>query len=126
MVAGRPGRITSGGGVRNHPVGRGVFSYVLVRQPRYDERMELAVMEYRPHAYPAMEDAVLGALHEGAGRIVMDLDTIAALDTETLRGLILLLRRARSIGGEVALRSSRADVLQTLSTTALDRVFSLL
>ena len=73
-----------------------------------------------------MEAAVLEALEDGADRIVMDLDTIALLDTEALRGLILLLRRARSIGGEVALRSSRADVLQTLSATALDRVFLLL
>jgi anti-anti-sigma factor len=72
-----------------------------------------------------MEAAVLGALKEGAGQIVIDLDAIAFLDAQALRGLILLLRRARSVGGEVALRSSRADVLHTLTATALDRVFSL-
>jgi anti-anti-sigma factor len=62
-------------------------------------------------------------LQEGAERIVLDLDAVAVLDTKALRGLISLLRRARSTGGEIALRSSRTDVLGTLSVTALDRVF---
>jgi anti-anti-sigma factor len=79
---------------------------------------------YRPQAYPEVETAVLDMLNKGAGPIVLDLDAVAALDTEALRGLIRLLRRARSAGGDIALRSSRADLLRTLSVTALDRVFA--
>jgi|HubBroStandDraft_4_1064222.scaffolds.fasta_scaffold00870_6 anti-anti-sigma factor len=84
------------------------------------------VIEYRPEAYPEVEAAVLGDLEEGAGQVVLDLDSVAVLDTQALRGLISLLRRARSMGGDIVLRSSRTDVLRTLSVTALDRVFPVL
>jgi anti-anti-sigma factor len=87
---------------------------------------EPLVIEYRPEVYPEVEATVFGALQEGAERIVLDLDAVAVLDTKALRGLISLLRRARSTGGEIALRSSRTDVLGTLSVTALDRVFPVL
>jgi len=83
-----------------------------------------STIEYRPHAYPQVEAAVLDSLRKGAEPIVLDLDSVVALDTQALRGLIKLLRQARSAGGDIALRSSRADVLRTLSVTALDRVFA--
>ena len=47
------------------------------------------------------------------------------LDTEGLRGLIALLRRARLKGAQIALRSSREEILRTLSVTGLDRVFTI-
>ena len=85
--------------------------------------MDSLVIEYRPQAYAGLEAAVLAAIREGTNRVVLDLDGVAVLDTQALRGLIALLRRARAAGGELALRASRADVLRTLSVTALDRVF---
>ncbi|MEO6836001.1 MAG: STAS domain-containing protein [Candidatus Tumulicola sp.] len=88
--------------------------------------MKFVAVEYHPQAYPAVEAAVLAALSDGAERVVLDLDSVAVLDSGALRGLILLLRRVRSAGGELALRSNRADVLRTLSVTALDRVFPIL
>jgi anti-sigma B factor antagonist len=81
------------------------------------------VVEYRLQQYPALEAEVLAALEAGATRVVLDLDNIETLDTQALRGLISLLRRARSAGGGLALRTSRRDLLRTLSVTALDRVF---
>jgi anti-sigma B factor antagonist len=86
--------------------------------------MEPVIIQYRPRDYPALEATVLSLLEEGAARVVLDLDAVGVLDTEAIRGLISLLRRARAAGGELALRSTRADVLRTLSVTALDRVFS--
>jgi anti-anti-sigma factor len=87
--------------------------------------MESVTIEYRPKAYPALEAAVQTALENGAGRVVLNLDSLDSLDTEGVRGLISLLRHARSVGGDVALRSSKPDVLRTLSVTALDRIFAL-
>lgn len=81
------------------------------------------VVEYRLQEYAAFEAAVLAALEAGASRVVLDLDSIETLDTRALRGLISLLRRVRSAGGELALRTSRPDLLRTLSVTALDRIF---
>ena len=92
---------------------------------RSQQCMESLVIEYRPQAYPEVEAAVLSAVEQGAARVVLDLDSVVVLDTEALRGLISLLRRVRSSGGDLALRSSRPDVLRTLSVTALDRVFTL-
>jgi len=46
------------------------------------------------------------------------------LDTEALRDLISVLRRARLKGAQIALRSSRDEILRTLSVTGLDRVFA--
>ena len=85
--------------------------------------MEQVILQYRPRDYPGLESAVLSALESGAARVVLDLDAVDVLDTQALRGLISLLRRVRAAGGELALRSARADVLRTLSVTALDRVF---
>jgi len=85
--------------------------------------MESVIIQYRPREYPVLESAVLAAFDEGASRVVLDLDAVAVLDTDAIRGLISLLRRSRAAGGELALRSTRADVLRTLSVTALDRVF---
>jgi len=83
------------------------------------------MIEYRPQAYPALEAAVLTALEGGAARVVLNLDALDALDTEGVRGLITLLRCTRAIGGELALRSSKPDVLRTLQVTALDRIFAM-
>jgi len=93
---------------------------------RAEKKLESAAIEYRPQAYCETEAALLGKLREGAGHAVLDLDGIATLDTNALRGLISLLRRVRSAGGEIVLRSGRTDVRRTLSVTGLDRVFAVL
>jgi len=87
--------------------------------------MESLYIDYQPHAYPALETAVLGALEDGVDRVVIDLDSLDALDTDGVRGLITLLRRARTAGGQLALRSSKPEVRRTLSVTALDRIFEM-
>jgi anti-sigma B factor antagonist len=87
--------------------------------------MESVVIEYRPYAYEAVEKAVLHALEGGADRVILDLDALDALDTQGVRGLITLLRRARAAGGELALTSLKPDVRRTLQVTALDRIFLL-
>ncbi|MGA8533635.1 MAG: STAS domain-containing protein [Candidatus Tumulicola sp.] len=85
--------------------------------------MESIVIEYRPNAYPVVEAAVLTALEDGESRVILDLDSLDSLDTEGVRGLITLLRRARSVGRELALSSTKIEVRRTLQVTALDRIF---
>jgi anti-sigma B factor antagonist len=87
--------------------------------------MEPVVIEYRLPAHAAIEAAVLAAFEGGASRVVLDLDAVDTLDHQIVRGLIALLRRVRASGGELALRSNRADVARTLSVTGLDRVFTI-
>jgi anti-anti-sigma factor len=83
------------------------------------------VLSYHPGGLPALEAAALQAFASGAKRVIVDLDSISTLDASAVRGLIGMLRRAREHGGDVALRASRADVLRTLSVTALDRIFAI-
>lgn len=87
--------------------------------------MKPTVIAYRPHAYPAVEAAVLAEFQTGTSHVVLDLDLLDSLDAEGVRGLISLLRRSRAVGGELALHSSRPEVLRTLSVTALDKIFPL-
>jgi len=90
------------------------------------KRMDHVTIEYRPRNIAALETAILEALREGAERVVLDLDSVASLDSAALRELITLLRRARESGGDLALRTTQPDVLRTLSVTALDHVFPVL
>jgi len=86
----------------------------------------VVVIEYRPDAIPTLESAVLAALGEGAGQVVLDLDAVETLDTEGVRGLIKLLRSSRAAGGELALSVSKPGVRRTLAVTALDRLFPMI
>ena len=93
-----------------------------VRPP--ERSVEDASIEYLPQNYPAVEAAVDAALRQGKERVVLNLDTVAVLDTEVLRGLISVLRRARLKGAQIALQASQAEILRTLSVTGLDQVFT--
>ncbi|HTV91380.1 MAG TPA: STAS domain-containing protein [Verrucomicrobiae bacterium] len=78
---------------------------------------------YRPDALDRITRETLAAFEEGAPRVVLDLDALARLDTDGVRGLILLLRRSREVGGEVALKVTRPELIRSLSVMALDRLF---
>jgi anti-anti-sigma regulatory factor len=87
--------------------------------------MDFVRFEYRPQALPQLQAAVLAALEAGAERVVLDLDSLSALDDEATRGLITLLRRSRDIGGEIALSVNRPELRTELLSMALDRLFPL-
>jgi len=78
---------------------------------------------YRPDALDRITREALAAFEDGAPRVVLDLDALARLDTDGVRGLILLLRRSREVGGEVALKVTRPELIRSLSVMALDRLF---
>ena len=87
--------------------------------------MQPVLFEYRPDRLPAIQAAVMSAFEAGAPRVVLNLDPLERLDSEGVRGLILLLRRSREIGGELALQVTRAEIVRSLQVTALDRLFPL-
>ena len=89
--------------------------------------METVVLDYHTADLAATEKSVQDALDLGVGRVILNLDSLSTLDADGVRGLIEILRSTRSPGsGEIALQSSKADVLRTLSVTALDRLFPVL
>ena len=80
-------------------------------------------MSYRPEALSELLATLLAAFEGGVERVVLDLDPLAHLDAEGVRGLITLLRRSREVGGAIALHTSRSDISRSLSLMALDRLF---
>ena len=89
------------------------------------QTMKAPIFEYVFNERSALQARVLSALEAGAGRVVVDLNRLSHLDTEDVRELIVLLRRSRQVGGDVALRALQPDVLRSLQSMALDRVFSM-
>ncbi len=85
--------------------------------------MQTLVLDYQPQALEAIQERVLDAFAAGASRVVLNLDALNRLDTDGVRGLILLLRRARDVGGEIALSVSRPELRRSLQVMALDRLF---
>ena len=75
-------------------------------------------------ALAVLKAGVTNALREG-GRCIVDLDAIPILDSKVISTLIATLREVRETGGEIALGIARKDLLETLSVTGLDRVFSI-
>ncbi len=89
--------------------------------------METVVLDYHTADLPGTEKSVQDALDTGAMRVVLNLDCLSVLDADGVRGLIEILRRSRTAGsGDLALRSTKPEVLRTLSVTALDRLFTVL
>ncbi|HTU70316.1 MAG TPA: STAS domain-containing protein [Candidatus Baltobacteraceae bacterium] len=85
--------------------------------------MHPPTLVYRPDTLDSVRSTMLAAFADGAHRVVLDLDTLTRLDTEGVRGLITLLRRSREVGGELALKVTRPELLRSLQVMALDRLF---
>jgi len=74
-------------------------------------------------AVEQLEEEMVGAVRKGDGNIVLAVDAVGSFDNIAIRAIITLLRRVRERGGDVSLRTSRPDVIRTLSVTGLDQVF---
>ena len=78
---------------------------------------------YQPSQLDSLVDQVVAAFADGAPEIVLDLDSLTRLDTDGVRGLILLLRRSRESAGEIVLKVTRPEIVRSLHVMALDRLF---
>ncbi len=74
-------------------------------------------------ALGSLRTAARQAVSSGAKTIRVDIDELAALDSAVIATLILLLRAARDGGASVVLRASRENIVGTLQTAALDKIF---
>jgi len=88
--------------------------------------MDSVTFQYAPQSLAQLEAAALAAFEAGAPRVVLDLDSLKSLDSQATRGLILLLRRSREVGGEIVLRVGKPEIRRSLQVMALDRLFPLI
>jgi len=82
-------------------------------------------IEYRPEDLKGAQRAVAAQIAKrgDSPSIVLSLEHLDDLDVPALRGLITLLREARSAGAELSLRTSSERIRRVLAVTALDRLF---
>jgi anti-anti-sigma factor len=78
-----------------------------------------------PESLQSLRAAVERAAQDHVDGIVIDVDQLGVLDAPVISALISLLRTARSHGTSIALQASRANILDTLRITALDKVFTI-
>lgn len=76
-------------------------------------------------AADAVQEAFDGLLNEGRARIVVDFSGVTYMASAGLRVLVLALRRARSLGGDVRLAAVNASVQQVLRMSGLDSIFTI-
>jgi anti-anti-sigma factor len=88
--------------------------------------VQTPTFDYQPLALDALADRIFAAFSAGATRVILNLDAIRRLDTDGVRGLIVLLRRSREVGGEIALSVTRPELLRSLQVMALDRLFPII
>jgi|GEM_PF-6053162 anti-anti-sigma regulatory factor len=89
------------------------------------QRIEAVRLRYAPGAGQGLRAALIAALEGGASEVVLDLGRSPRLDEAALRELILLLRAARELGGDVTLQIGDERTREIVSRAALDRIFTI-
>ena len=74
---------------------------------------------------PALREKVIAALTEGHVHVVLDLTDVAFLDSTGLGVIVGLLKRARTLGGDLRLVCPGDGVRRVFEITALDRTLPL-
>jgi len=111
--------------VRFASVSEGIF---LIRSLSPDSSEQLGFALSTPVSRESLGElrADIGrAIAGGIREIVIDVDDIGILDSPIIAALITILRQSRESGASVALQATRKSILDTLSVTALTKVFTI-
>ncbi|HJR25597.1 MAG TPA: STAS domain-containing protein [Acidimicrobiales bacterium] len=74
---------------------------------------------------PLLRERLIGVITGGQPRIVLDLDGVTFLDSTGLGVIVGVLKRARTLGGDVRLVCNQPGVRKVFEITALDRTMPL-
>lgn len=74
---------------------------------------------------PALREQLVGAITDGRTRIVLDLGDVGFLDSTGLGVIVGVLKRARTLGGDLRLVCPRSSIRKVFEITALDRTMPL-
>jgi anti-sigma B factor antagonist len=75
------------------------------------------------HTAPDLERA-LGAVVDGAARLIVDLSAATFIDSTTLHVLLVQARRTEAAGGELVVVAADPNVRRVFEITGFDRLFS--
>jgi len=76
-------------------------------------------------AAPALRDRLIGLLHPGTRRLVLDLSRVPSCDSAGLAVLVGAERRARALGIVMRLAAPSVPVAKLLRLTGLDRALTI-
>lgn len=76
------------------------------------------------HTAPRLDEALFGAIGEGAQRVLVDLAGTTFIDSTVLGILVRAHRCLDDSGGRLVIVSDDPRILRTLAVTGLDRVLS--
>lgn len=71
----------------------------------------------------SIEESLNGLLSEGRAHIVVDFSGVSYMASAGLRVLILALRRARNLGGDMRLAAASSNVQQVLKMSGMETLF---
>ncbi|MCC6483440.1 MAG: STAS domain-containing protein [Armatimonadetes bacterium] len=74
---------------------------------------------------PRVRSAMLEHFEAGCTSLVVDLSSVDYLDSSGLGILVAGLKRARELGGEVLLVTTKPRIMRVLEVTGLDKVFNI-
>ena len=74
---------------------------------------------------PRLREQLVGIIADGQTRVVLDLDDVAFLDSTGLGVIVGVLKRARTLGGDLRLVCTRAQIVRVFEITGLDRTMPL-
>ena len=72
---------------------------------------------------PQLKIALVAAVEDECGVVVVDLDKVGFIDSSGLGVLVGALRRVREAGGDLRIVCGRDNVVKIFRITGLDRVF---
>lgn len=74
---------------------------------------------------PGLREQLVGVITGGQPRLVLDLEGVTFLDSTGLGTIVGLLKRARTLGGDLLLVCTQPAVRKVFEITALDRTMPL-
>ena len=74
---------------------------------------------------PGMEEELFFAIEEGTRAMIIDLDAVEYMSSAGLRVLLSVLKKMRSVGGEVRLSSLQPHVREVFEMTGFSRLFTI-
>ncbi len=74
---------------------------------------------------PQLRDELVGALEDGARRLVIDMSRVEFCDSTGISVLLSAMKRSRDKNGDLELGAPRPAVTKVLEVTGLDEVFTI-